>query len=147
MRSCDDRSRMRHPRCSDWANARAASASIANASGYDADESQAEALSSSLRMRLRISAAAARVNVMATICPGSSTSASKRRNRRVSRSVLPEPAGAWTRTERAGSSAAMRADWSGGLEFGRLFIDATVIVSILLFESRPVFWFLDAADG
>ena len=68
----------------------------------------AAAFSSSVRMRWRISAAAALVKVMATIWPGSSTSVSRRRKRRVSRSVLPEPAGAWTRMELAGSRARSR---------------------------------------
>ena len=58
------------------------------------------AFSSSSRMRWRISAAAALVKVMATIWPGSSTSASRRRKRRVSRSVFPDPAGACTRMDR-----------------------------------------------
>ena len=66
------------------------------------------AFSSSVKMRWRISAAAALVKVMATIWAGSSTSVSRQRKRRVRRSVFPEPAGAWTRMELAGSRARSR---------------------------------------
>jgi len=64
--------------------------------------SVAAAFSSSDKMRLRISAAAALVKVMATMRPGSSTSLNRRRNRRVSRSVLPDPAGRLDQDRTAG---------------------------------------------
>ena len=55
--------------------------------------------------RARISAAALRVKVMARICAGSSTVHKSRRKRCVSTAVLPEPAGASSSTEPAGSLA------------------------------------------
>jgi len=60
------------------------------------------------RMRSRISPAALRVKVMATISSGLSTTASSRKNRCVSNSVLPDPAGACTMKLRPGSSACRR---------------------------------------
>src|SRR5438045_3551837 len=64
-------------------------------------------------MRPRISAAALMVNVMAAISSGRSTRASSARNRWMRSSVFPEPAGACTMHERAGSSARSRSPRSG----------------------------------
>ena len=58
--------------------------------------------------RWRISAAAFRVKVMATTASGCSTCPSSVRNRWMSNSVFPEPAGAWTMYDRVGSSACRR---------------------------------------
>src|ERR1700733_1196649 len=77
--------------------------------------------------RERLSAVAARVKVMARISSGSLTEASSLRKRRVSRSVLPEPAGARTMKEVPSSRARARSAMSrtegvcvsviGGLRF------------------------------
>src|SRR6185503_6518480 len=60
------------------------------------------------KTRWRISAAALMVKVMATISSGFCTTPRSLAKRLTSRSVLPEPAGAWTMNERLTSSAASR---------------------------------------
>src|SRR5215467_1086549 len=60
----------------------------------------------------RISAAALRVNVIATTACGVSTVPSSLRNRWISSSVFPEPAGACTMKDVEGSSACWRASRS-----------------------------------
>src|ERR1039458_6964036 len=104
MRSCAGRSSSLQPSAWEASNARRARALGCSAR-------------SSSRILLRIAAAAALVKVMATTWPGSSTSPSRVRKRSVSKVVLPEPAGACTRMERAGSSACSRWGWSGGGDF------------------------------
>src|SRR5579863_3401232 len=59
-------------------------------------------------IRSSISPAAFRVKVIATIASGLLTMASSRRNRWISNSVLPEPAGARTVNDCVGSRAARR---------------------------------------
>src|ERR1035437_1132204 len=144
MRSCAGRSSSfqssTHERC----NARCARASIENSSSADAGSALAEAFSNSDRMRWRISAAATLVKVMATISAGSLTSASRRKKRRVSRSVLPEPAGACTRMERLGSSARSRSAWSGGAGRVGLLIGCLRIVGVVVGHECKL---LNAADG
>src|SRR5512146_1417630 len=116
MRSCAGWSSRFQPSACECTSARCASVSIENSSPSTGTECSA-ACSSFERMRCRISAAAALVNVMATISAGSSTSASKRRKRRVSKSVFPEPAGACTSMDFAGLSACARRAWSDGGAF------------------------------
>src|SRR6185436_9189674 len=60
------------------------------------------------KTRWRISAAALMVKVMATISSGFCTTPRSFAKRFTKRSVLPEPAGAWTMNERRTSSAASR---------------------------------------
>src|SRR5918992_6135078 len=76
------------------------------------------ACGSSLSTRFRISAAALRVKVMARISSGRSTAESSFRNRRTRSSVFPEPAGAWTMNERAGSRARSRSPASAMMGSG-----------------------------
>ncbi len=142
MRNCAGRSRRSQPRACERASARCARACVENGPELVSDAPGSAAFSSSERMRLRISAAAGLVKVMATIWPGPSTSPSRRKKRRVSRSVLPEPAGARTRIERAGSSASSRCAWSGG----GVLRGASGIASLLvIFVTRLRWIFLDAA--
>ena len=92
-----------HPRARSLANAARASWFCSGSSPICAAASR-----SAFSTRSRISAVAARVKVMAKICSGSSTSASSFSSRRVSSSVLPEPAGACTRKELSVSSVRAR---------------------------------------
>src|SRR5471032_1016782 len=73
-------------------------------------------------MRARISAAALRVKVTARISSGSATCARSRTKRCVKTLVLPEPAGACSTIDAAGSVAAARACASGGAILFALFI-------------------------
>src|SRR3954468_15230729 len=67
--------------------------------------------------RRRISAAALRVKVTARISSGCCTFFNNPRYRRTRSSVFPDPAGAWTMNERAGSSAASRSFRSAIISF------------------------------
>src|SRR5215472_15332203 len=96
---------MLQPRATPCASAARASRVSSAASGSLAVNSPRSARVT----RACISAAALRVKVIARICPGSSTVARSLRNRRVNTAVLPEPAGASSRTESAGALAAARA--------------------------------------
>src|SRR3954468_23890121 len=67
--------------------------------------------------RRRISAAALRVKVTARISSGCCSFFNNPRCRRTRSSVFPDPAGAWTMNERAGSSAASRSFRSAIISF------------------------------
>ena len=131
MRNCEGSSSRFQPSARERASTRCATA-------------VGSAFRSSSRMRLRISAAAALVKVMATISPGSFTNSSSARNRSVSNVVLPEPAGACTSTERAGSTARMRSAWSGGS--GRAVSLIAGLLRIALVFAQPWRKILHAAQ-
>src|ERR1700722_13186568 len=87
------------------------------------------------------------VKVMATTSPGSSTSARRRRKRRVSRSVLPEPAGACTRMERVESRARARSRWSGGGAAGAILLIVRTVAVWAVLCCVQIAVFANAAQG
>ena len=100
--------------------------------------------------RPRISAAALRVKVMATTSSGASARLSSASRRRISSSVFPDPAGAWTMNDRPVSSACRRT----GSSAGRVLcpaceapvFNASVILGLLRQRGGAV-QFVDAAKG